>query len=692
MSGFLLNRLSAISGLGLGVPALLITMLAMIILPLPPFLLDTFFTFNITLSLIIVLTVVYVARPLEFAVFPTVLLGVTLLRLALNVASTRVVLLEGHTGADAAGRVIEAFGAFVVGGNYAVGLVVFAILVIINFVVVTKGAGRVSEVSACFTLDAMPGKQMAIDADLNDGLIDAPEAILRRTEVREEADFYGAMDGASKFVRGDAVAGILILFINIVGGLVIGTLQHGLSIGDAGRVYTLLTIGDGLVAQIPSLLLSTSVAIIVTRMSRAEQLTDQVARQIFDHPRTLSVTGGALAILGLMPGMPHLMFLTLAGGCIAAGVHLQRKQSVQRAVPVIEPEGVPEPAADREIGWEDVSPIDPISLEVGYRLVPLVDKNQAGPLLGRIKGVRRKLSEELGFLVSPVHIRDNLELKPNAYRLSILGVPAGEGELQIERELAINPGGITTTLSGAATKDPAFGLDAFWIEPGAKQHAQTLGYTVVDTSTVVATHLSEIVKKNASRLLGHEEVQQLLDRLAKAAPKLVETLTPGTLPLATVARVLQDLLAEGIPIRNTRTIAETLAEHGAHTQDTGVLLARVREALGNSIIQGIFGLRSELPVIGIEPALEKVLRDSTSPADGGASLEPTLADRLHSGLARAAQELTVRGEPPVLLVASVLRPWLARLTRYSIPGLHVLAYGEIPHDRTLQVVTSVGGE
>ena len=692
MNQAIMGQLNAISRLGLGVPLLLITLLAMVVVPMPPLMLDAFFTFNITLSLVIVLAVIYVSRPLEFAVFPTVLLGVTLLRLALNVASTRVVLLEGHTGPAAAGRVIEAFGAFVVGGNYAVGLVVFTILVIINFVVVTKGAGRVSEVSARFTLDAMPGKQMAIDADLNAGLISPEEAMSRRVEVREEADFYGAMDGSSKFVRGDAVAGILILFINIVGGLIIGIAEHDLSFSEAGRIYTLLTIGDGLVAQIPSLLLSTSVAIIVTRMSRSEQLTDQVINQLFNHPRSLTITGFVLGILGVLPGMPNVMFLALAAICVAGGYWIQRRNT-EAQVEVAEPEPVAETTVEPDLSWDDVTPIDLIGLEVGYRLVPLVDRNQSGPLLGRIKGVRRKLSEELGFLVQAVHIRDNLELKPTAYRICVMGVPAGEGEVQIDRELAINPGGITTPLSGIKTKDPAFGLDAYWIEQGARQHAQTLGYTVVDASTVIATQLSELLKKNAHRLLGHEEIQRLLDRLAESAPKLVETLAPETLPLAVVARVFQDLLMEGVPVRDVRTIAEALAEHGRHSQDPVALLGHVREALGTSIVQGIFGLRQELPVISLEPALERILRDSiVATPDGAPSFEPALADRVHNALLAATQDQEMRGEPAVLLVAGGLRPWLARLTHYSIPSLHVLAYGEIPHDRSLRVASSVGGD
>jgi len=665
-----------------------------VVVPLPPFLLDLFFTFNITLSLVIMLAVIYVRRPLDFAVFPTVLLGVTLLRLALNVASTRVVLLHGHTGSDAAGRVIEAFGKFVIGGNYAVGIVVFVILVVINFMVVTKGAGRVSEVTARFTLDAMPGKQMAIDADLNAGLITQEVAIARRAEVAQEADFYGAMDGASKFVRGDAVAGILILAINIIGGLVIGPLDHGMAIGDAGRVYTLLTIGDGLVAQLPALLASTAVAVIVTRMSRASTLSEQVVRQLVQYPRALTVAGGVLAVLGVLPGMPNVVFLLLATATLGSGYWLEKRARVvaRSAKAEAAPQPVPAapPAADRELGWEDVSAVDLIGLEVGYRLIPLVDRNQSGPLLGRIKAVRRKLSEELGFLVQSVHIRDNLELKPNAYRISVLGVPVGEGEIQTERDLAINPGGVTAQLVGVRAKDPAFGLDAYWIEPAAKEHAQSLGFTVVDPATVVATHLSELLKRHAHQLLGHEEVQQLLDRLAKSAPKLVENLTPGALALGVVVKVMQELLVDRVPVRNIRTIAETLAEHAGRTQDPTVLLAHVREALGGSIVQGIYGLRDELPVITLDPSLEMLLRDGLKGGESGATFEPSLADRLHGALLDAAGQQELRAEPAVLLVPTQLRPWLARFTRHGVPNLAVLAYGEVPHNKSLRVVASVG--
>jgi flagellar biosynthesis protein FlhA len=687
----LTQRLINVGRSGLGVPLLVIALLAMVVVPLPPILLDTFFTFNITLSLVIMLAVIYVSRPLDFAVFPTVLLGVTLLRLALNVASTRVVLLNGHTGTGAAGRVIEAFGQFVIGGNYAVGIVVFVILVVINFMVVTKGAGRVSEVTARFTLDAMPGKQMAIDADLNAGLITQEQAVARRSEVAQEADFYGAMDGASKFVRGDAVAGILILLINVLGGLVIGTLDHGMPIAEAGRVYTLLTIGDGLVAQIPALLASTAVAVIVTRMSRAATLSEQVVRQLVQYPRALTIAGTVLGVLGILPGMPNLVFLTLAALTAGAGYWLEKRRRVAPPPKSAEEEpAAPAAAAERELGWDDVSAVDLIGLEVGYRLIPLVDRNQSGPLLARIKAVRRKLSEELGFLVQSVHIRDNLELKPSAYRISILGVPVGEGEIQPERDLAINPGGLTAQIVGVKTSDPAFGLEAYWIEPAAKEHAQALGFTVVDASTVVATHLSELLKRHAHQLLGHEEVQQLLDRLGRTAPKLVENLTPSALGLGIVVKVMQELLVDRVSVRNMRTIAETLAEHAGRTQDPAALLAYVREALGASIVQSIYGLRDELPVITLDPSLEQLLRDGFRGGEGAPTFEPGLADRLHAALVDAAQKQELRGEPAVLLVPAQLRPWLARFTRHSAPNLAVLAYGEIPHNKSLRVVASVG--
>ncbi|MEW8262465.1 MAG: flagellar biosynthesis protein FlhA, partial [Candidatus Thiodiazotropha taylori] len=565
----ILDNVKQLGARGLGAPLVLLMLLAMLVIPLPPIALDLFFTFNITLSLVVMLVVVYTKRPLEFSVFPSMLLIATLLRLALNVASTRVVLLEGHTGGDAAGKVIEAFGAFVIGGNYAVGLVVFLILVIINFVVVTKGAGRVSEVSARFTLDAMPGKQMAIDADLNSGLIDQDEARARREDVAKEADFYGAMDGASKFVRGDAIAGILILFINIIGGLSIGMAQHDLAFSTALQNYVLLTIGDGLVAQIPSLLLSTSAAIIVTRVASTQDVGGQIISQLFTSPKALAVAASVLLVMGVIPGMPNFAFLTLAAAAAgAAWLIWQRQKEPEEEMLIEEPVEQPE---QRDLSWEDVQPVDLVGLEVGYRLIPLVDRNQGGQLMNRIKGVRRKLSQELGFLIPSVHIRDNLDLSPNSYRISLNGVVVAEVEIFPDRELAINPGQVFGQLQGTPTKDPTFGLDAVWIDPEQKDHAQTLGYTVVDASTVVATHLSEILQSQANELLGHEETQQLLDMLARHTPKLVEDLVPKTLSLSVVTKILQNLLSEHVPIRDFRTIAETLAEQSTRTQDPGAL-------------------------------------------------------------------------------------------------------------------------
>jgi len=670
---------------GLGVPILLLIMLAMMMVPLPPLALDILFTFNIALSVAILLTTIYTGRPLDFAVFPTVLLVVTLLRLALNVASTRIVLLNGHTGTSAAGKVIQAFGEFVAGGNYAVGFIVFSILVIINFVVVTKGAGRVSEVTARFTLDAMPGKQMAIDADLNAGIIDQESAKTRRREIGEEADFYGSMDGASKFVRGDAIAGILILFINIIGGLIIGTAQHDLALSEAVRFYTLLTIGDGLVAQIPSLLLSTAVAIIVTRVSRAQDMRKQIFAQLFSDYRILVLTAAIMAVLGMIPGMPNFAFITLALVCGFAAFRIARQRA--QSAPT-----TPEPPAEEtplpELGWEDVDPVDMVGLEVGYRLIPLVDRQRDGALVARIKGVRKKLTEDLGFLVSAVHIRDNLDLAPNAYRIALAGVPVGEGEVHIDKELAINPGQVFGKINGVETRDPAFGLEAYWVEPAQHEEAQMLGYTVVDPATVVATHLSQVLQANAHELLGHEEAQLLLDRLAQSAPKLVEELTPKTLPMSVISRVLQNLLEEQIPVRNIRKIAETLAEQGTKSQDPDVLSAAVRIALGRSIVQNVAGLRSELPVLTLEPELERILNESSQ--DGASmGLEPSLIERLHESLSERAQHQEIAGEPALLLVSPAIRPWLSRMMR-GIRNLHVLAYNEIPDDKRIQMVAAVG--
>ena len=689
---FDLQSLSQVLSRGLGAPLLLMMMLAMLVVPLPPIVLDLLFTFNIGLALVVVMVAVYVLRPLDFSSFPSVLLLTTLMRLALNVATTRVVLMHGHTGTDAAGSVIESFGEFVIGGNFAVGLVVFAILVIINFAVVTKGATRVAEVSARFTLDAMPGKQMAIDADLNAGLISQDDARERRDEVRREADFYGAMDGASKFVRGDAVAGILILFINIIGGLLIGTFQHNMPFAEAAHNYTLLTIGDGLVAQIPALLISTAAAIVVTRVSSAETtMGQQVMAQMFTSPRALTIAAGIIGFMGLIPGMPNIAFLALAGLCGGGAWYIQRSAAKPAETAAPEPVPVDVQPRDQELSWDDVTTVDLIGLEVGYRLIPLVDRNQGGELMGKIKGVRKKLSQELGFLIQPVHIRDNLDLAPSAYRVSLLGVPVAEAEVFPDCELAINPGKVFGTVAGIPVRDPAFGLEAVWIEPAERERAQSLGYTVVDPGTVIATHLSQVCQTHAHELIGHEDVQKLLDMLAKSAPKLVESLVPKLLSLGQMLKVLQNLLAERIPIRDIRTIAEALAETAPRSQDPDALTAVVRSALGRSIVQKINGMQQEIPVITLDPGLEHLLQQSVQSAQrGDGGVEPGLADQLQTALVEQVRRQEGVGEPAVLLVPPLLRNWLARLTRQSVPGLHVLSYGEIPANKQIKVVSTVG--
>ncbi len=708
----------------IGIPAMVLVLLGMMTLPLPPFLLDIFFTFNIALSIVVLLVSIYAGRPLDFSIFPTILLVATLLRLALNVASTRVVLLHGHQGGDAAGKVIEAFGEVLIGGNYAVGLVVFIILVIINFMVVTKGAGRVSEVSARFTLDAMPGKQMAIDADLNAGLIDADQAKKRRAEVAAEADFYGSMDGASKFVKGDAVAGILILIINVVGGFAIGMAQHGLSFSQAVSAYTLLAIGDGLVAQIPSLLLSTATAIMVTRNRDDTAMGEQVTGQMFSSVRSLSVSSGLMFLMGIVPGMPHLVFLSAAAlsGGVAYALHWKKeggalgdavvkrlgKDPAAKALP--RPEGstalaAPKEKAEaaikqmevKELGWDDVEPVDIVGLEVGYRLIPLVDKAQGGQLLNRIKGVRRKLSQELGFLMPSVHIRDNLDLLPNQYRITLMGVTLAEAEIYPERDLAINPGQVFGAIDGLATKDPAFGLEAFWIDSNQKDRAQTLGYTVVDASTVVATHLNQKLQRHAHELLGHEDVQQLVDMLAKSSPKLAEELVPGTVSLSQLLSILQSLLREHVPIRDLRSIAESLASGAGKSQEPAAMVAQARLALSRMIVQNIYGNRDELVVITLDPSLEqlllKTLQQSAQQAQQyGLVLEPTMADNLQRSLADAVQSQEMAGNPAVLLVTSPLRAAMAQFVRTGLEQLHVLAYQEIPDNKSITIVASIGGK
>lgn len=674
---------------GFGTPAIMLMMLAMIVLPLPAMALDFLFTMSIALSIMVLMASVYATRPLDFGVFPTVLLLATLMRLALNVASTRVVLLNGHTGTDSAGRVIEAFGEFVVGGSYAVGLVLFTILVVINFVVVTKGATRVSEVTARFTLDAMPGKQMAIDADLNAGLISSDEALERRERVTRESDFYGAMDGASKFVRGDAVAGILILFINIIGGFAIGTLQHGLDASQAAQNYVLLTIGDGLVAQIPAMLLSTATAIIVTRVSGEQDMSAEVSSQLTSNPKVLFVAAGIIGAMGIVPGMPNVVFISIAT-LLAVGGYLRSQAGLTPELLETKPEPADVQPKSNELSWDDVSSLDQIGLEVGYRLIPLVDAAQGGDLLSRIKGVRKKLSQELGFLVDSVHIRDNLDLGPNKYRISVHGVSMGEGEVIPDRELAINPGQVFGQVEGIATKDPTFGLDALWIDPSQRDAAQTAGYTVVDSSTVIATHLSQLLKNNAAKLIGQDDVQQLLERLKQSAPKLVENLVPNTMSLADVTRVVHSLLDEGVPIRDMRTIAETLSIHRGLENNPEELVAQVRVALGPSIFQSVAGAAQELPVMVLDPQLEQMMSSAVQNNQG--VIEPNLLDTMVRGIGDAAGKMESEGASPVLLVSGIIRGFLSKLLRGRMSNFYILAYEEIPGDKNIRVVTTVGGQ
>ncbi|ABM24284.1 MULTISPECIES: flagellar biosynthesis protein FlhA [Shewanella] len=679
---------------GIGTPMLVLAALAMIVLPIPPFLLDILFSFNIALALIVLLVAIYTDRPLDFAAFPTVLLVATLLRLALNVASTRVVLLEGHNGGDAAGKVIEAFGSVVIGGNYAVGLVVFIILIIINFAVVTKGAGRIAEVSARFTLDAMPGKQMAIDADLNAGTLNQEQARLRRAEVTREADFYGAMDGASKFVKGDAIAGIMILVINILGGFIIGIVQHGLSFSQAVEIYTLLTIGDGLVAQIPGLLLSIAAALMVTRQNESGDMGQMLMSQMFDSHKSLGIAAGVLFVMGIVPGMPHMAFLGFAVITAGAAYFVFKRNENKRLKALEQVKTGPIERQDKEpkeLSWDDVHHVDTIGLEVGYRLIPLVDKGQGGELLSRIKGVRKKLSQELGFLVPAVHIRDNLDLSPNAYRISLMGVVVGEADIRHDCELAINPGQVYGKLDGIETRDPAFGLEAVWIAPELREHAQTLGYTVVDAATVVATHISQLLTNNAAKLLGYEEVQQLMDMLAKHSPKLVDGFIPDVMPLGSVVKVMQNLLNEGVSVRDLRTIVQTLLEYGTKSNDTEVLTAAVRIALKRMIVQEISGPELEIPVITLAPELEQMLHQSMQATGGdGPNIEPGLAERMQQSLADAAQKQEMVGQPAILLTSGMLRATLSRFVKHTIPNLRVISYQEIPDEKQIRIVSAVG--
>lgn len=671
-------------------PVLIVMILAMMVLPLPPFLLDILFTFNIAVAVMVLLVSMNTTKPLEFAAFPTVLLITTLLRLSLNVASTRVVLLEGHTGPAAAGKVIESFGHFLVGGNYAVGIVVFLILVVINFVVITKGAGRIAEVGARFTLDAMPGKQMAIDADLNAGLIGEDEARRRRAEVAQEAEFYGAMDGASKFVRGDAVAGIMILGINLVGGFVVGVMQHNLDIATAARNYTLLTIGDGLVAQIPALIISTAAGMIVSRVASDQNIGQQLVKQLFNQPQLIILTAGIIGMMGLIPGMPHFAFIFLASA-MGAWAYYMLKHPPKPEVKEEVLEATEMPAIEStEASWEDVSQVDVLGLEVGYRMISLVDKAQDGDLLRRIKGIRKKFTQDVGFLPPPVHIRDNLELRPNAYRISLKGAEIGSGEAFPNLFLAINPGSVSGTLPGTPTTDPAFGLPAVWIDGALREQAQNMGYTVVDAGTVVATHISHLIHTHGAELLGRQELQQLLDHLGKIAPKLTEDLIPKLLSLATVQKVLQNLLDEGMHIRDMRTIMETLAEYAPQTQDAQQLTAMVRMALGPAIVQQLYPAAQELQVIGMDKELEYVLAQALQ-AGGGSAIEPGLANTLLSAARAAVQTQEQLGLPTVLLVPGHIRDLLARFLKRTLPQLKVISHDEVPGFKTVRVTATVGG-
>ncbi|MEO4027377.1 flagellar biosynthesis protein FlhA [Chromobacterium vaccinii] len=673
-------------------PLLIILILTMMILPLPPVLLDIFFTFNIAVSVIVLLVGINVRKPLDFSSFPSVLLITTMLRLSLNVASSRVVLLEGHTGPDAAGKVIESFSHFLVGGNVAIGIVVFIIITIINFVVITKGAGRIAEVSARFTLDAMPGKQMAIDADLNAGLIGEDEARKRRSTIAEEANFFGAMDGASKYVRGDAMAGIMIILINVIGGLIVGVVQHDLPVGQAAETYTLLSIGDGLVAQIPALIISTAAGIVVTRVGTDQDMSEQFLGQLFTKPQVLYITASVIGMIGLIPNMPHFSFLLIAGGLLALARAMEQrgKQKLARELQAAaQPAAAPEQQA-AEVGWHDVQHVDQLGMEVGYRLIPLVDRTQDGELLRRIRGIRKKIAQDLGFLVPPVHIRDNLEIKPNAYRILLKGVELGKGEAFIGQFLAINPGMVSKEIAGAATTDPAFGLPAVWIDAGKREEAQSLGYTVVDASTVVATHISNLLQTHSAELLGREEVQALIDHQAKESPKLIEDLVPKVVPVSILQKVLQQLLSEGIHIRDFRTIVETLADHVPQNQDIDELTSAVRTALSRVIVQQLFPGEAELPLMTLEPQLENVLMQAVQSKAGG-GLEPGLAENLLSSAAQQTEQVEIQGYNPVLLTAPGLRPLLARFLRRALPQLRVISHNEIPDNKSIRIIAVIGG-
>ena len=672
----------------LGIPALVLLIMAMFIVPLPPMLLDLLFTFNIITALIIVMITISMGRPMDFSAFPSVLLLATLLRLALNVASTRVVLVEGHNGTDAAGQVIESFGDFVISGNYFVGFIIFTILMIINFIVVTKGAGRVSEVIARFTLDAMPGKQMAIDADLNAGIINQDEARKRREEIGQEADFYGSMDGASKFVRGDAIAGLLILLINIVGGLIVGMVQHDLSFSDAGRIYVLLTIGDGLVAQIPSLFLSLATAIIVTRVTTNESMTDQAVTQLAN-PTALFISGAMIALIGLVPGMPRAVFLTLSISTIGLGIFVHR-QKINSMDDEIKNEKQQKSSEDKELDWDDVEEVDVIGLEIGYGLIPLVNPETGGQLMPRVKGVRKKLTSELGYLIHPIRIRDALNIEPDSYNIILNGVVRGKGEVKVGKELAINPGGVTEKIDGIPTKEPAFGLPAIWIDPSDRDNAKAIGYTVVDGATAVATHLNKILKDNSAELLSHNETQQILDRFKEKSPKLIEDLIPNKLSVSDITKVFKNLLKDSISLKDMRTILETLSDASSKTKDPDELTSIVRPKLGRLIVQELIDVNDTLPVMTLDPKLEQLLHNSQKDNNSLAiTIEPKLAESIFNSIQTAVNKVEEEGNSAVLVVSPNLRLWLSKMMKNRVQDLVILSYTEIPDDQSIKVIYNI---
>ncbi len=678
----------------LSIPGLVLLIMGMLVIPLPPMVLDVLFTFNIASALLIIMIAIKVRKPLEFSSFPSVLLFATMLRLALNVASTRVILVNGHEGHDAAGKVVAAFGEFVIGGNYVVGFIIFIILMIVNFFVVTKGAGRVSEVNARFTLDAMPGKQMAIDADLNAGVIDQDTARTRRAELTQESDFFGSMDGASKFVSGDAIAALLILIINLVGGFAIGVGQHGLSMGDAARIYSLLTIGDGLVAQVPALLLSLATAIVVTRVTTTESMTEQASSQL-GNPTALFVTSIIMAVLGVVPGMPHLVFIFLSAATAGLGwILLRREAAADSPEKVAEAAAVAAAEQPKELDWEDLDQVDLVGLEIGYGLIPLVNAETGGQLMTRVKGVRKKLSAELGFLIQPVRIRDALSIDPDSYHIVLKGVVRGRGKVKVGREMAINPGQVYGNLEGTPTTEPAFGLEAVWIEPSQRDHARALGYTVVDSATAVATHLNKVLRDNAADLLSHDEVQQLLDKLTAKSPKLVEDLVPSKLSLGVLTRTLQGLLNDSVSIRDMRTIVETLSEVSGRTQEPEQLTALLRPRLGRMIVQNLLDEKETLSVMTLDPGLEQVLHNvlQQQSQNQNVVMEPGLAERLFAALRQGSKEVEELGNAAVLVVSPAIRPWLAKAVRHRVSEMVVLSYAEIPDDQSIQVIHTVSAD